>query len=73
MQSGRRFSKPPDESGYSNYPLPFNHPWYSDKDYFKKLQKKKSLFDLIKDRPDIKEILDDFERKGYLNAKKTKD
>lgn len=67
IESGLNFSQPPGKSGYSTDPLPLDHPWYSDKDYFKKQPKKKSLFDQIKDRPDVKAILDDFKEKGYLD------
>jgi len=53
---------------YSREPLPLDHPWYSDKEYFNKLPKTKQeqLFNKIKDMPNVKPLLDDMKKKGLI-------
>lgn len=72
IESGLQFSK--QSSPYSTGPLPLDHPWYTDKDYFKKQSKAKSkksklspeaeLFKKIKDQPNVKVILDKMRADG---------
>lgn len=70
---GLNFSSPP-ESGW-NKPMPLDHPWYTDKDYFRKngyvkdyaIKKKHPeahLFNQIKDMPNVKIILDQIKKDG---------
>jgi len=63
QESGLKFSQPP----FYLEPLPLDHSWYSDKDYFKKQNKKKKgkvTFDDVKDLPNVKPILDDMRKDG---------
>ena len=59
-----------------NVPMPLDHPWYSDKDYFKKNGTLKDyafkkqypeahLYNKIKDQPNVKAITDKMKKEGY--------
>ncbi|WP_231464727.1 hypothetical protein [Pedobacter sp. Leaf132] len=65
-ENGLSFSQPP-PSREQLEPLPLDHPWYRDKDYFKKqprLNKGPVTFDDVKDLPNVKPILDQMRREG---------
>lgn len=64
-EGGLKFSS--DAPAGWNVPMPLNHPWYSDKDYFKKKPKNKKgpiTFNDIKDLPNVKPILDEMRKSG---------
>ena len=59
-----------------NVPMPLDHPWYSDNDYFKKNGELKDyafkkqypeahLYNKIKDQPNVKAISDKMKKEGY--------
>lgn len=69
------FSKPADSTWFD--PMPLDHPWYQDKDYFRKTDPKSKLknsngerseeaelFNKIKDQPNVKSILDEIRNDG---------
>jgi hypothetical protein len=64
IESELSFSKP--GNGIDKTPLPLDHPWYSDKDHFKKTKEKRTLFEQIKDLPNVKPTLDRLKAEGLL-------
>jgi len=64
IDAGLSFSKP--GNGIDKTPLPLDHPWYSNKDHFKKAADKRSLFEKIKDLPNVKPTLDKLKAEGFL-------
>ncbi|WP_231489931.1 hypothetical protein [Pedobacter sp. Leaf170] len=65
-ENGLSFSQPP-PSLEQLEPLPLDHPYYTDKDYFRKQSKKKKdavTFDDIKNLPNVKPILEEMRRDG---------
>ena len=64
IDSELSFSQP--GNGIDKTPLSLDHPWYSDKDHFKKPNDKRSLFEQIKDLPNVKPTLDKLKTEGLL-------
>jgi len=64
IDAGLSFSKP--GNGIDKTPLPLDHPWYSDRDYFKRTTDKRSLFEQIKDLPNVKPTLEKLRKEGLL-------
>jgi len=64
-EAGLKFSSPPPSKAQLE-PLPLDHPWYSDKDYFKKQPRMKNniTFNDIKDLPNVKPILEEMRKDG---------
>jgi hypothetical protein len=64
IESELSFSQP--GGGIDRTPLPLDHPWYSDRGYFKRTTDKRSLFEKIKDLPNVKPTLDKLKAEGLL-------
>jgi hypothetical protein len=64
IESELSFSKP--GNGIDKTPLPLDHPWYSNKDYFRSAIDKRTLFEQIKDLPNVKPTLDKLKAEGLL-------